>query len=74
MPRPKKSRTRGELIPCVIFEFSGMPDLYFTKDQYKDEGGYRGILKSMCLSIRDIIKAHHIILNPSDWPTEDWQG
>ena len=75
MPILKKSRTRGELIPAIIVEFTnGVPDYYWTKDQWDDIGGYRGFLKSHEISILDIVKIHKLLLNPSDFPTEAWQG
>ncbi len=71
---PKKSKTKGELIPVIIFEFNNAGNLWFTKDQYENIGGYRGTLKSMCISILDIIKVHKLLVNPQDMPTTEWEG
>jgi hypothetical protein len=71
----KKSRTTGELIPSVIIEFTGgQADYYWTKDQWDDIGGYKGFLKSHSMSILDIKKVHKLLLNPSDFPTTEWEG
>ena len=75
MSIPKKSRTKGELIPAIIVEFrTGCADYYWTKEQWDDIGGYQGFLKSHEISILDILKIHKLLLNPSDFPTEEWQG
>jgi hypothetical protein len=73
MSIPKKSRTKGELIPSVIFEFRNWQNLWFTKDQYEENGGYRGILKSLEIPVGEVKKVHHLLLNPSDFPTDDWE-
>lgn len=67
-----KSRTRGELIPTVIIEFHDLPNLWMTKDRYKDSGGYQGLLKNEELSIREIKKIHHLLKNPKDFPENEW--
>ncbi len=75
MSIPKKSRTKGELIPAIIVEFNnGCPDYYLTKDQWKEFGGYKGFLKCNCISILDIKKIHKLLLNSSDFPTIAWEG
>jgi len=75
MSIPKKSRTKGELIPTIIVEFNnGCPDYYLSKGQWEEIGGYRGFLKSHAISILDIMKVHTLLLNPSDFPTQAWEG
>lgn len=73
MSIPKKSRTRGELIPAVIFEFHNWMNLWMTKKQYEAEGGYKGWIKSLQIPINEIKKVHHLLLNPKDFPTEEWE-
>ncbi len=73
MPIPTASRTSGELISSVIVEFVNLPDYYFTKKQWEGVGGYRGFLSSHQMSITEIKKVHKILLNPEDFPTEEWQ-
>ena len=67
-----KSRTTGELIPAVVVEFHDIQNLYMTKGQYEQMGGYRGFLKSQEVSPRWIKKVHKILLNPDDFPEEEW--
>lgn len=69
-----KSKTKGELIPSIIIEFYNMPDYVWSKDQWEDNGGYRGFLKSHGISILDIKKIHKVLLNPQDFPTTVWEG
>lgn len=73
MPIPTKSRTAGELISSVIVEFVNLPDYYFTKAQWDSIGGYQGLLFTHEISILEIKKVHKLLLNPSDFPTEEWQ-
>ena len=70
---PKKSRTKGVLIPVIIFEFHNWASLWFTKDQFNQEGGYKGVLKSQCIPISEIKKLHKLAVNPMDMPTCDWE-
>ncbi len=72
MAIPLKSRTKGELIPAVIVEFMDFPDYYFTKDQWDGIGKYQGFLKSHEMPIFEIKKVHQLLLNPQDFPTEEW--
>lgn len=69
-----QNKTTGELIPAVIIEFHAMSNLIFTLDQWKEVGGWKGFLKEYCVSIRDIVKKHSRLLNPEDFPTEEWAG
>ena len=70
---PKKSRTKGELIPVVIFEFRDWMNLWLTKEQYQDEGGYKGVLKTFAIPVGEIKKVHHLLVNPKDFPTAEWE-
>jgi hypothetical protein len=69
-----KSRQTGELIPAVIFEFHNWQNLYMTKQEYEANGGYRYIIKSLEVPVGELKKVHKILLNPDDFPTEDWSG
>lgn len=66
-----KSDTRGELIPTVIVQFDDYPDLWLTKDQYNDMGKTKGLVKNG-FPLRNIIAVHHVLKNPSKYPTSDW--
>jgi|GEM_PF-5882691 len=70
---PKKSRTKGELIPVVIFEFRDWMNLWLHKSEYQFEGGYRGIIKSFQVPVGELKKVHHLLVNPKDIPDEEWQ-
>lgn len=69
-----KSDTKGELVPTVIIEFYDLPDLWLTKDQYINEGGFKGLLKSMSICIRWIKNVHHLLKNPNAYPVHEWEG
>ena len=72
-PHNFKSRTTGELIPSVIVEFRTWPSLYCTKDQWaNDVGPYQKFLKSFGVPTGELKKVHRILLNPDDFPTEEW--
>ena len=73
MAIPKKSRIKGELIPSVIIEFHDWMNLWLTKSEYEVQGGYRGLLKDYCIPVGKIKKVHHFLLNPKDFPTNDWE-
>jgi len=66
-----KSDTRGELVPTVIVEFDEYPDLWLTKNNYDGMGKMKGLIKNG-FPLRNIVKVHHVIKNPSKYPTEDW--
>jgi hypothetical protein len=67
-----KSDMRGELIPTVIVQFdSNFPDLWMTKEEYDANGKFKGLLKSG-FPLRNIIKVHCVLKNPSKYPTTDW--
>lgn len=68
------SDKNGELIPVVIIEFHDLNDLWLTKEQYKEMGLFKGILKEMSLSIRSIKKVHHLIKKTSSFPATAWEG
>lgn len=34
-------------IEIVVFHFHGIPDLILSSEQFKNEGGYKGIIKQM---------------------------
>ena len=74
MPIPKKSRTKVELIPSVIVEFYDLADYYWTLDQWKENGSYKGFLKSHEISPRKVKKVHRLLLNPDDFPSNAWEG
>lgn len=68
-----KSRTNGELIPSVVIEFNSWPNLYITKDQWeKDVGPYRRFIKEFQVPVGELKKIHKILLNPDDFPSEEW--
>jgi hypothetical protein len=68
-----KSRTKGELIPAVIVEFHSLQNLYCTKDQWDNGvGPYHKFLKDNCIPVGEVKKLHRILLNPDDFPTEEW--
>ncbi|ACU61301.1 hypothetical protein [Chitinophaga pinensis] len=69
--KPKKGE---ELIPVVIFEFHDMPDFWLHKGQYELEGKFRGILKYLGISIRDVKKVHHLLKHASAFPDKEWEG
>jgi len=73
MSIPKKSRTKGELIPVVIFEFHNWMNLWLHKGVYELEGGYKGCLKTFEIPIHEIKKVHHLLVNPKDYPTAEWE-
>jgi hypothetical protein len=73
MDIPKKSRTKGELIPAVIFEFHNWSNLWMTEEQYNGEGGYNGLKRSLCIPVGELKKVHHLLLNPQDFPKNDWE-
>lgn len=73
MSIPTKSRTKGELLSYVIFEFVNWANLWLSKDQYLSYGGYRGVIKSLEIPVGEIKKVHHLIVNPKDVPTNDWE-
>jgi hypothetical protein len=72
MSIPKKSRIKGELISAVIFEFYNWPNLWMTKDNYEACGGYKGHIKDLEVPVGELKKVHHLLVNPSDFPTDDW--
>lgn len=69
-----RSDTKGELITTVIIQFHDMPDLWLTKDQYNNEGKFIGLIKSQGFSIKDVVKVHHLLKNPINYPTQAWEG
>lgn len=69
-----KSDTKGELIPMVIVEFHGLPDLWLTKEQYIAEGKFIGLIKSQGFHMKEVKKVHHVLKNPDKYPTTAWEG
>jgi hypothetical protein len=63
-----------EKIPTVKIEFWNLPDLIMEEEQYKQEGKFKGLLKSFHLSISDVKKVHHLLMRPQDYPTNAWEG
>ncbi len=66
-----RNDTKGELAPTVIVQFdANYPDLWMSKQEYEANGSYQGLLKSFPL--RHIVKVHHLLKNPKNYPTADW--
>lgn len=61
-------------IPTVKVDFLNMPYLVMTLVQWKDLGGYQGMLKNMNISILDVVKVNYILMDAKDYPTEVWEG
>ncbi len=64
MSIPKKSRTKGELIPAVIIEFRNWPNLYATRDEYESWGGYQSVLKDFEVPVGEIKKGSPFTAEP----------
>ena len=64
----------GKLIPVVIVEFHDYSDLWLHKGWYEEHGKFKGLIKEMSLSIRDIKKVHHLLKYASSFPTQEWEG
>jgi len=64
----------SEKIPTVKIEMYNLPDLILSKEQYDDMGKFKGFLKGFEISIQEIKKVHHILMCPSKYPTQAWEG
>lgn len=62
-----------ELIPTVIIQFHNYPDLWMTREQYDNEGKFKGILKSLCISIKEVRQVYKPLKHPSSYPTAEWK-
>ena len=60
-------------IATVRIEFHEMSDLILTKDEYEKMGKWRGFLKDYAMSIRDVKKVHHEVIDAKDFPTNEWE-
>lgn len=69
-----KSRQKGELIPAVIFEFHNWQNLYLTKAEYEAAGGYSYFIKALEVPVGELKKVHKILLNPDDFPDNEWSN
>lgn len=67
-------KSKGELIKAVVFQFYNWQDLVMTQEEYEGYGGYRKLIKYFCIPPGELKKKHHILLNPKDFPTEEWSG
>jgi hypothetical protein len=68
-----KSRTTGELILAVVVEFRSWQNLYMTRDTWDlNFKSYHHFLKEFEVPVGELKKIHRILLNPEDFPTEEW--
>jgi len=64
-----------DMIKVKIFVFHNLPNLVFSVEQFYNEGGYREIIKSMCLNIRDIKCLKTDTVSEKDFYSMDtWEG
>lgn len=66
-----KSDKQGELIPTVIVEFNDEGDLWMTLEEYNANGKFQGLIKAG-YPLRNIVKVHKVLKNPTKYPTEAW--
>lgn len=69
-----KSSTTGELIPAIVVQFKSMVDFVCTKTEWEKIGEYRGFLKEYSIKPQEIKKVHKLLLNPDQFPTQEWAG
>lgn len=69
-----KSATTGDLIPAVVIQLKTLPDFICTEDQWNEFGGLKEWLKSYGVLSKEVIKEHHLLLNPSQFPQTAWEG
>lgn len=69
-----KCTATQQSIPVVIIQFHDLQDLWMHKEEYNNYGKFIGVLKSMCISIRDVKKVHHLHKLESSFPTQEWEG
>lgn len=69
--KPKKG---DQLMPVVIVEFHSMMDFWIDKETYDMEGKFKGLLKYLSVSIRDVKKVHHLLKLASSFPDNAWEG
>ena len=61
-------------IAVIRIEFHEMSDLILTKEEYEEMGGWKGFLKNYAMSIRDVAKVHHEMIDAKDFPTTEWDA
>lgn len=70
----KYDPNKSTRIPAVVFQFKHYSDLVMTLDEYNEQGKFKGVLKNMAVSIRDIVKVHKVMKHPENFPTQEWCG
>ena len=63
-----------EKMPTVKIEFWDLPNLIMTKEEYEMYGKFKGLIKDGAFRIYDVKKVHHILMSPSKYPTQPWEG
>ena len=69
-----KSSISGELISAIVVQFKTMVDFICTKEEWEKIGEYRGFLKEYSINPKEIKKVHKLLLNPDQFPTQEWAG
>lgn len=69
-----ENKTTGELIPAIIVEFQSMPLFICTYEYWREIGYFRGFIKEYSISISEYKALHERLLNPTDFPTQAWEG
>lgn len=59
----------------VTVEFKGgLPFFRALSREWEEMGGYKGFLKSYCISISMIKEVRHEVLPATDYPQTEWEG
>lgn len=63
----------SEKIKIVRIKFHHMPDYILTEQEYKERGGWSGLLKHD-FHMKDVKKVYHELMDAKDFPTTAWEG
>jgi hypothetical protein len=62
-------------IPVVKINFHSLPSLILTPQQYEDEGKFIGLMRSLELSFRAVIKVERTVMSEHEFEKLDaWEG
>jgi len=64
-----------EPVNVKVVKFYDLPDYIFSLEQWEQEGGWRGLIKSGAFSLRDVEKVIIGKMNPIEFDNlQPWEG